>query len=80
MKHPLIDEVSRDCVFLLNPYDIDPGSTMTNTMTMLELHLWTWNSRVFPGISPLVVRKNDKVRMPIGNFTVTNHPHLFARP
>jgi FtsP/CotA-like multicopper oxidase with cupredoxin domain len=26
-KHPLIDEVDRDFCFLLNAYDIDPGST-----------------------------------------------------
>ena len=25
-KHPLIDAVDRDFVFLLNAYDIDPGS------------------------------------------------------
>ena len=46
-------------------------------MTMLEFNLWSWNSRVFPGIDPLVVRKNDKVRIRMGNLTMTNHPiHL----
>ncbi|MDP3310808.1 MAG: multicopper oxidase domain-containing protein, partial [Polaromonas sp.] len=40
-------------------------------------NLWSWNSRIFPGIDPLVVRKNDKVRIRIGNLTMTNHPmHL----
>ena len=34
----------------------------------------TWNSRVFPGIDPLVVRKGDRVRIRIGNLTMTNHP------
>jgi manganese oxidase len=76
-KHPLIDEVDRDYVFLLNAYDIDPGSATPKIMTMLDFNLWTWNSRVFPGISPLVARKNDKVRIRIGNLTMTNHPiHL----
>ncbi len=76
-KHPLIDEVDRDFVFLLNAYDIDPGSYTPKIMTMLDFNLWTWNSRIFPGISPLVVRKNDKVRIRIGNLTMTNHPiHL----
>ena len=77
VKHPLIDEVDRDFVFLLNVYDIDPGAYTPKIMTMLDFNIWSWNSRVFPGIDPLVVRKNDKVRIRMGNLTMTNHPiHL----
>ena len=76
-KHPLIDEVQRDFCFLLNAYDIEPGSTTPKIMTMLEFNLWSWNSRVFPGIDSLNVRLNDKVRIRVGNLTMTNHPiHL----
>jgi FtsP/CotA-like multicopper oxidase with cupredoxin domain len=76
-RHPLIDRVDRDFVFLLSAYDIDPGSYTPKIMTMLDFNLWTWNSRVFPGIDPLVVRKNDRVRIRFGNLTMTNHPiHL----
>lgn len=75
--HPHIAEVDRDFVFLLNAYDIDPGSYTPKIMTMLDFNLWTWNSRAFPGIDPLVVRTNDKVRIRVGNLTMTNHPiHL----
>jgi FtsP/CotA-like multicopper oxidase with cupredoxin domain len=75
--HPLIDAVERDFCFLLNAYDIDPGSYTPKIMTMLDFNIWSWNSRVFPGIDPLVVRKNDRVRIRIGNLTMTNHPiHL----
>ena len=77
VKHPLIDEVDRDFVFLLNAYDIDPGAATPKIMTMLDFNLWSWNSRVFPGIDPLVVRQGDRVRIRIGNLTMTNHPiHL----
>ena len=76
-KHPLIDEVDRDFVFLLNAYDIEPGSYTPKIMTMLEFNLWTWNSRIFPGIDSFNVRLNDKVRIRMGNLTMTNHPmHL----
>ncbi|NML85257.1 copper oxidase [Polaromonas sp.] len=76
-RHPLIDEVDRDFVFLLNAYDIDPGSYTPKIMTMLDFNLWSWNSRIFPGIDSLNVRKNDKVRIRVGNLTMTNHPmHL----
>lgn len=73
-KNPNIQEVDRDFVFLLNAYDIDPGAYTPKISTMLDFNLWSWNSRVFPGIDPLVVRKNDKVRIRIGNLTMTNHP------
>ena len=76
-RHPLIEDVDRDFVFLLNSYDIEPGSYTPRIMTMLNFNLWSWNSRIFPGIDPLIVRKNDKVRIRIGNLTMTNHPmHL----
>jgi hypothetical protein len=44
---------------------------------MLDFNLWTFNSRAFPGVDPMVVRKNDRVRIRVGNLTMTNHPiHL----
>ena len=76
-RHPLIETVDRDYCFLLNAFDIDPGSATPRIMTMLDFNLWAWNSRVFPGIAPLVARRGDKVRLRIGNLTMTNHPiHL----
>ena len=73
-KHPLIDEVDRDFVFLLNAYDIEPGAYTPKIMTMLDFNLWSWNSRIFPGIDSLNVRQGDKVRIRMGNLTMTNHP------
>ncbi|MGB4813219.1 MAG: copper oxidase [Methylophilaceae bacterium] len=73
-KNPKFMAVDRDFIFLLNAYDIDPGSYTPKINTMLDFNLWTWNSRAFPGIDPLVVSKNDKVRIRIGNLTMTNHP------
>ena len=73
-RHPQIDEVDRDFVVLLNAYDIEPGAATPKTMTMLDFNLWTFNSRVFPGISPMVVRQGDRVRIRVGNLTMTNHP------
>ncbi|NOT18752.1 MAG: copper oxidase [Sideroxydans sp.] len=76
-KNPKFMPVDRDFVFLLNAYDIDPGSYTPKVNTMLDFNLWTFNSRVFPGIEPIVVKKNDRVRIRVGNLTMTNHPiHL----
>ena len=66
--------VDRDFVFLLASYDIEPGSATPRTAEMTDFNLWTWNSRVFPGIDPLVARTGERVRIRIGNLTMTNHP------
>ena len=74
VEHPHIEKVDRDFIFLLNAYDIDPGSYTPKIMTMLDFNIWSWNSRIFPGIESLNVRLNDKVRIRVGNLTMTNHP------
>ncbi len=76
-KDPQTQHVDRDFAFLMNAYDIDPGSFKPRPNTMLDFNLWTWNSRVFPCIDALPCRLNDRVRIRIGNLTMTNHPiHL----
>ncbi|TAN52498.1 MAG: copper oxidase [Betaproteobacteria bacterium] len=76
-KNPALQRVDRDFVFLINAFDIDPGSATPRINTMLDFNLWCWNSRVFPGIDALPVRKGDRVRIRMGNLTMTNHPiHL----
>ena len=76
-RHPLIADVDRDFCFLLNAFDIEPGSATPKVMTMLDFNLWAWNSRIFPGVDTLNVRLNDRVRIRVGNLTMTNHPiHL----
>src|SRR3990167_8261487 len=61
-RDPKLHKVARVFVFLLAGFDIDAGSYVPKVMTMLEFNLWTWNSRVFPGIDHLAVRKGDRVR------------------
>jgi FtsP/CotA-like multicopper oxidase with cupredoxin domain len=66
--------VDRDFAFVMAAYEIEPGAATPKVAEMLEFNLWTWNSRVFPGIDPLVARRNDRVRVRIANLTMTNHP------
>jgi hypothetical protein len=68
------NRVDRDFAFVMASYDIDPGSATPKITTMLDFNLFAWNSRVFPGIDHLAVRKGDRVRVRIGNLTMTNHP------
>jgi len=80
-RDPDLYRVDRDFVFLIASYDVDPGSYVPRVTTMTEFNLWTWNTRVFPGIDPLVVRRGDRVRMRMGNLSMTNHPiHKHGEP
>jgi manganese oxidase len=73
-RNPAERRVDRDYAFLLNAFDIEPGSYVPKVNTMLDFNLWTFNSRAFPGLDPLVAGMGDKMRVRIGNLTMTNHP------
>src|SRR5215468_8066239 len=82
-RDPKFMRVDRDFVFLLSSYLIDPGAYLPKVTEMTDFNMWTFNTRVFPGIDPLVVRRGDRVRVRVGNLTMTNHPihmhgHHFA--
>ncbi len=80
-RDPKFQRVDRDFVFIMQSYDIDPGSYVPKVMTMADFNLWAWNSRVFPGIDPLVAGRGDRVRVRVGNLTMTNHPiHKHGAP
>ena len=82
-RDPKFMRVDRDFVFLLSSYLIDPGAYLPKVTEMTDFNMWTFNTRVFPGIDALVVRRGDRVRVRVGNLTMTNHPihmhgHHFA--
>jgi len=80
-KAPKAHKVDRDFCFLLASYDVAPGTYTPNPSTMTEFNIWSFNSRVFPGIETMNVRVGDRVRIRVGNLTMTNHPiHMHGHP
>ena len=76
-RDPAFRRVDRDFVFVMASYAIEAGSYLPKVAEMTDFNLWAFNSRVWPGLDPLVVARNDKVRIRIANLTMTNHPiHL----
>lgn len=67
-------KVDRDYCFLLNAFNVEPGSKTPNINTMLDFNIWAFNSTVYPTLSPLVATQGDRVRVRVGNLTMTNHP------
>ena len=69
--------IDRDYAFLLHNWALHPGSYRPDPSIMQDFDLWTWNSKVFPAIEPLVARTGERVRVRIGNLSMWNHPiHL----
>jgi len=73
-----IRRVDRDFAILLNEWLVRPGSSTPDPTEMTNFNLFTFNGRMFPGTSPLVARLGERVRIRIGNLSMTNaHPiHL----
>ncbi len=76
--HPRQREaIDRDFAFLLHNWALHPGTWRPDPAVMTEFDLWTFNSKVFPAIEPVVARTGDRVRIRVGNLSMWNHPiHL----
>ena len=71
------EPIDRDFAFLMHNWALHPGTYRPDPSIMLDFDLWTFNSKVFPAIEPLVVRVGERVRVRIGNLSMWNHPiHL----
>lgn len=78
--HPKDGEVvpiDRDYCFLLHNWALHPGTYRPDPSIMVDFDLWTFNSKVFPAIDPLVARTGERVRVRMANLSMWNHPiHL----
>ena len=78
--HPRAGEavaIDRDYAFLLHNWALRPGTYRPDPTIMVEFDQWTFNSKMFPAIDPLVARTGERVRIRIGNLSMWNHPiHL----
>jgi len=66
--------VDRDFAVFLNEWSIKPGASTPDPTVMLDFNVFTFNSRVFPGTDPLLVRTNDRVRIRLANLSMNSHP------
>ncbi|HEX8913069.1 MAG TPA: copper oxidase [Humisphaera sp.] len=72
-KEPTGEPVDRDYALMLGEWHIPAGATKPNTLTMNEFNVLTINSKSFPGTSPLVARRGERVRIRIGNLGPMDH-------
>ncbi len=69
-----VRRVDRDFAVMLNEWFIKPGTATPDPTVMLDFNVFTMNSRVFPGIDPMLVRTGDRVRIRLANLSMDSHP------
>jgi FtsP/CotA-like multicopper oxidase with cupredoxin domain len=73
--------IDRDYCFLLHNWALHPGTYRPDPSVMTDFDLWSFNSKVFPAIEPLVASMGERVRIRVGNLSMWNHPiHLHSNP
>ncbi|HEY1686431.1 MAG TPA: copper oxidase [Tepidisphaeraceae bacterium] len=70
-------KIDRDFCIFLQEWFVEPGSSTPNPMIMTDFNLFTFNSRVWPGTAPLVVKTGQRVRVRLANLSMDSHPIHF---
>ena len=73
--HP--EPVDRHFCIFLNEWLIEPGTYTPNPNVMTDFNIFTFNSRVFPGTDPLVIKLGQRVRISLANLSMDSHPIHF---
>jgi manganese oxidase len=73
-KDAALHRADRDYCILLHNWDVEPGTKRPKASTMTEFNLWSMNSRVFPGVDPMVARLGERVRIRLANLSMHDHP------
>ena len=71
------DPVDRDFCIFLQEWAVEPGTSTPNPNVMTDFNLFTFNSRIYPGTDPLVVKRGDRVRVRLANLSMDSHPIHF---
>lgn len=75
LVHPreIKNEVDHDFAIMLSEWKIDVGARRPDPNEMTDFNVLTMNARVFPGTAPLLVKRNSRVRIRIGNLSAMDH-------
>jgi len=74
--HPRVPRgprVVRDFVLMTHEWRVNAGTRRPDPMEMIEFNVLTFNGKAFPGTSPLMMRRGERVRIRLGNLGPMNH-------
>jgi len=66
--------IDRDYAIFLMEWAVAPGTYTPNPNVMTDFNLFTFNSRVWPGTTPLLAKVGERVRVRLANLSMDNHP------
>jgi FtsP/CotA-like multicopper oxidase with cupredoxin domain len=72
-RNPRGARVDRDFALLTHEWKILPGTRRPDPLAMLDFNVLTFNSKAFPGTESLVVGRNERVRIRLGNLSAMDH-------
>ena len=70
---PVEDRPHRDFAIMLAEWAIEPGARKPDPNVMSDFNVLTMNARCFPGTQPLIAKRNDRVRIRLGNLSMMDH-------
>ncbi|MGH8677515.1 MAG: multicopper oxidase domain-containing protein [Burkholderiales bacterium] len=73
-RKPEAVRIDRDYCIMLHNFAVHAGTATPDPSVMTDFNMWTFNSRVFPGIDSMVARTGDRVRIRIANLSMHEHP------
>lgn len=63
----------KDFVLLSSEWRVVPGTRRPDPNEMVDFNVLTFNGKAFPGTAPLMVQRNDRVRIRLGNLSPMSH-------
>ena len=72
-RQPTRPRPDRDYAFMLSEWKIVPGTRRPDPNEMTDFNILTMNARAFPGTTPIVAKKGDRVRLRFGNLSAMDH-------
>jgi FtsP/CotA-like multicopper oxidase with cupredoxin domain len=72
-RRPRGPRVNRDFVLMTHEWKLRPGARRPDPNEMNDFNLLTFNSRAYPGTTPLVIGRGERVRIRLGNLSPMDH-------
>jgi FtsP/CotA-like multicopper oxidase with cupredoxin domain len=63
----------RDYAIMLSEWALHPGASRPDPNAMSDFNILTMNARCYPGTSPLVAQRGERVRIRFGNLSAMDH-------
>jgi FtsP/CotA-like multicopper oxidase with cupredoxin domain len=72
-RRPRGPRVDRDFVLMTHEWRLDAGAHRPDPSEMTDFNVLTFNSKSYPGTSPLIVGRGERVRIRFGNLSAMDH-------